>query len=119
MIELLNNQSPNVIAMKIVGKIEKSDMDGLIKDIQGKLEHVDKLGIYVELESFGGISLNALIEDIKFAFPNLKKFNKKAVVSDKEWLGKVVEVGNKFFPSMESRHFSLDQRDEALAWVKE
>ena len=60
MIELIETESPNAVGLKIRGKIEKSDIYAVIKAVEEKLEHSDKLGVYVELESFGGISLDAL-----------------------------------------------------------
>ena len=118
MIELIETNSPKAVGVKICGKIEKSDVEDMIKAIEEKLEQGEKLGIYVEYEAFGGISLDALVEDIKFGIPNIKNFNKKAVVSGKDWLGKLVEISDKLFPSIEVRHYSLEEKEEAMEWVR-
>ncbi len=118
MIELIDTNSPRAVALKICGKIEKSDIDAVINAVEKKLEHSEKLGVYVELESFGGISIDALVEDLMFGIPNVKHFDKKAVVSDKNWMEKLVEVGDKFFPSIEVRHFSPEEKEDAMDWVK-
>ena len=58
------------------------------------------------------------MEDIRFAFPHLRNFEKKAVVSEKGWVEKLIDIGDKLFPSIEVRHFSFDQKDEAIKWVQ-
>jgi hypothetical protein len=119
MIELIDTQSPRAIGIKIAGKIERPDVDKLRKAIDEKLEHTGKLGAYVELESFGGISLDALVEDLKLFIPYLNKFDKKAVVSDEEWVGNIAEIAGKLVPGIEVRHFTPDQKEEAMEWVRE
>ena len=118
MIELIELQSQNVVGVRVSGKIDKTDIEKTTKAIEDKLAAVDRLRIYVELESFGGISIEALVEDIRFAFPHLRNFEKKAVVSEKGWVEKLIDIGDKLFPSIEVRHFSFDQKDEAIKWVQ-
>ena len=119
MIKLVPIPVNNVIGVRIAGKMEKADIDKTTQAIEEKLTVHDKVNIYAEIESFEGISLEALVADIKFAFPHLRDFNKKAVVSEKQWIENLVAIGDKLFPSVEVRHFSFDQKDEALKWVQE
>ena len=116
-IELVPIPANNVIGVKIARKMEKADIDKTTQAIEEKLTVHDKVNIYAEIESFEGISLEALVADIKFAFPHLRDFEKKAVVSEKHWIENLVAIGDKLFPSSEVRHFSFDQKDEALKWV--
>ena len=119
MIELIEIPSPRAVGVKISGKIEKPDVDQIIAAIEEKLQKVDKLGIYVELESFGGFSFDALADDVKFGLANLNKFDKKAVVSGEGWIEKTTEFVDKIFSGIEIRHFSPDQKEEAKKWVAE
>ena len=119
MIELVPIPATNVIGVRIVGKMEKADIDKTTQEIEKKLTVHDKVNIYAEIESFEGITIEALVADVKFAFPHLRDFNKKAVVSEKPWIENLVAIGDKLFPSVEVRHFSFDQKDEALQWVQE
>ena len=106
MIELIDIPSPRAVGAKISGKIEKSDLDQIIAAIEKKLQKVDKLGIYVELESFGGISFDALAEDVKFGLANLNRFDKKAVVSG--------ESGSKRPPNLWTRFSQESKSDTSL-----
>ncbi len=117
MLELIAIQAKNVVGIRISGKIEKADIEKVKKEVEARLAVFRKLRVYVELESFGGISLEALVADLKWAFPHLKNFEKKAVVSEKGWIGKLVGVGNLLVPGIEVRHFTFEEKREALAWA--
>jgi hypothetical protein len=88
-------------------------MSSIRAAIEKNLQKVDKLGFHVELESFGGISFDALADDVKFGLANLNRFYKKAVVSGEEWVEKTAEFADKIFSGIEIRHFSPEQRGEA------
>jgi hypothetical protein len=118
MIQLMPMPVDNVIGVKISGKLEKADIDKTTKAIEEKLTIHGKVNIYAEIESFKGMSLDALVADVKFAFPHLRDFHKKAIVSEKHWIEKLVAISDKLFPSAEVRHFSFDQKDDALRWVQ-
>jgi hypothetical protein len=118
MIELIETGSSKAIAIKVSGKIGKADIEKIIQEAKEKFSHHEKLGVYVELESFEGISFEALIQDVKFGLPHITRFHKKAVVSRKEWLGKIAGISDRLFPGIEIRHFPLEQKEEALRWVK-
>lgn len=117
MIEVIDLDSTKVVGTRISGKISKPDMERLIDACEQKFTQSEPVSIYVEVESLGGISLEALVADLKFALANFKRFDKKAVVSDQQWLGKMAEFGDQLFPSLEVRHFSLEQKQAALDWI--
>jgi len=118
MIELLDMGSPKAIGMVISGKIERPDIDKVYARIKEQLTLVDKISVYVEVDQFKGISLDALIEDAKLGIPLIKKLEKKAVVSSAKWLEVFAKVGDKLLPSIEAKHFVPEQKEEAKAWVK-
>jgi len=119
MIELIEIESSKAIGLRVSGKIEEEDIKLVIDAVNEKFKYEEKLAIYVELVEFGGISMKALIEDIKFAFPNLKKFTKKAVVSDKSWHETLTEISDKLFPFIELKHFGIEEKEKAKLWVME
>ncbi len=104
------------------GRIDDTGYSQTVTAIKDALTGNDKIRIYAEVESIGAMSFDTFIENIKFKFDlfknELNKFEKEAVVSDKEWLEPLLKLGDKIFPSIEVKYYSLDKRDEALAWVK-
>ncbi len=117
MIEILDMDAPDVIGVRISGKIDKDDIERVIAAARAKFDVAEKLGVYVEMAHFDGISFEALLADLKFAFPNLGRFSKKAVVSDQGWAETASIIGNRLFPHVEIRHFSPDRAGEARDWI--
>lgn len=119
MIEILDFESKKVVPVRMKGKIETEDIEKIAEYIEGKLNDFDKLSIYVEVESFEGISIDAFFKDLKFGIKNFNKFDKKAVVTDKSWMKKLGEVSDKLFSNIEIKCFSFDQKEDAVKWVSE
>ena len=96
----------------------KSDINEVIKAVEEKFLQSEQVSIYVEVDTFGGITLDALIADLKFALPNFKRFSKKAVITEKKWIERWIEIADPLFPSIQVRHFTHEQKAEAIAWLK-
>jgi hypothetical protein len=121
MIEIISFEEPHIIGIRLDGKIDNESFDRAITKIQDALENNQKIRIYAEVVSFGGMSLEKFFENLKVKFEfmgQLEKFEKEAVVSDKQWVDSLVKIGDKFFPGVEVKCFTFDKKDEALAWVK-
>ncbi|WP_320006324.1 STAS/SEC14 domain-containing protein [Maridesulfovibrio sp.] len=118
MLELID-VGPNVLGLKIQGKIQNEDIQEVIKTSEDKLENYEQIAIYIEIIEMGGISIDAFFTDLKFALPNLKKFSKKAVVSESKWHDKLAKIIDKIFSSIEIRHFTPEERENAKKWVLE
>jgi hypothetical protein len=122
MIETIRFDEPNVVGLRLDGKIDNDSYDRTIAEIQNALDNNDKIRIYAEVVKFGGISVEKFFENfkVKFGFfKELDKFEKEAIVSDKQWIEGLVKAGDKLFPSVEVRYFSFDDKEDALAWVKD
>ncbi|MFW6359834.1 MAG: STAS/SEC14 domain-containing protein, partial [Chroococcales cyanobacterium] len=100
MIELIPTGVDNIIGFTITGKISSSDFDSVLAAIEEKLKTHSKLRVYAEIQSFQGISFEALIKDIQFTFTHFRDFEKEAVVSQKQWLKQLANIGDKLFPSV-------------------
>ena len=118
MLELIDI-GPNVLGLKILGKIQDEDIQKMIAVCDEKLQNFERIAIYVEVVEMGGISIEALINDLKYALPNLKKFSKKAVVSESKWHEPLAKISDKLFSSIEIRHFTPEEQEIAKKWVLE
>jgi hypothetical protein len=108
----------NVIGIEIDGKITKTDIEKISLLVEEKLQRNQKLRVYVELKNLGGITLNALLEDLKLAFKHLKDFDKKAVICDVNWRMELAWLTAKLFPHIEVKCFNWSDIDEAKNWLK-
>jgi hypothetical protein len=119
MIDIIPTNTINVIGCKIDGKINREDIEKLANYIEESLLKNKKLRIYVEVAKLEGISLEALFKDLKLGIKHFNDFDKKAIVTDKEWMKKVAGVADKIFPNIEVRCFSFEEKQKALEWAKE
>ena len=78
MIEILEMPADYIVGIKVSGKIEKDDILPLIDYMKPKFDQHSKLSVYVEVESWEGITVSALWEDLKFGLPHLKAIHKKS-----------------------------------------
>ena len=107
----------NIIGCIIDGKINKEDILEISCLVEDKLKRCNKLRVYVEVINVEGISFEALMTDLKLAFKHYRKFERKAIVTDKEWIHYVSPVANRLFPGIEVKCFSFEERDKAYEWI--
>jgi len=118
MLELISVPRHDVVGVRIDGKLSEDDVERCIQAIDRKFEEHERLRIYVELKSFGGIAFGALLSDLKYAFKHLRDFDRKAVVSDRRWADLAAKAGDALFSSIQVKHFAPAEREAALAWVQ-
>jgi len=59
-----------------------------------------------------------MIEKLKFFREfKLSDIDRIAVITDKKWMQKIVSLEDKLFRNFDMRAFSLDQKEEALAFL--
>lgn len=116
-IKLIPHKPDHIIGLEIDGWIEAEDIDRVVELIEKRLNTGEKLRIYAEVNNWSGMSLGAFIKDFKFGLQHFKDFEKEAVVSDRRWLEGLAAVGNTLFSSIEVKHFTLEERDQALEWI--
>lgn len=116
-IKLIPHKPDRIIGLEIDGWIDRADLDSVVKLIEQRLDQEDKLRIYVKVNRWTGMSLSALIEDLKFSLKHVKDFEKEAIVSDQKWLEALAGLGNSLFSGIEVKHFTPNEQDQALEWV--
>lgn len=116
-VKLIPHKPDKIIGLEIDGRIERADLDRVVKLIEQRLATEDKLRIYAEVNNWSGMSLSAFIEDLKFSLKHLNDFEKEAIVSDQKWLEVLAALGNTIFSGVEVKHFTSSDKDRALEWV--
>jgi hypothetical protein len=119
-LEFVPFDSEHVIGLRIGGKLCADDIQRVVDVAEFKLSAMgegSRLRVYVEVESFGGLSFEALLKDLKFGFAHLRDFEKKAVVSDTAWMARMATLMDPLFPSIHVKHFQPEEREAARAWV--
>lgn len=119
MIDIIDTGADNILGCRVNGRIEKEDIEKITELVEEKLKDHKKLRIYVEVEKIGLIKPEALFKDIQLAVKHFKKFEKKAVVTDKKWAMKITPIIDKLFPNIDLKCFESSKKAEAQEWVKQ
>lgn len=120
MLEFLDT-TPNVIALRIGGKIEGADLDAIMDRLEPMLEAEAPTHVFVETCAITGIAIEGLARYSVRAMPllgKLRKFGRVAVVADQAWIRWGSKIESALLPLISYQTFTPEQRDQALAWVK-
>ena len=118
MLEIITFDEDYIIGFKLKGRIEEESFDEAVGMMEAMLKKHEKLRAYIEVEEIGGINVNTFMKDIHFKLKHFHDFEKEAVVSDKGWLESWIKVADTILPSIEIKHFSPEEKEEAKEWIK-
>ena len=119
MLEMLNIGVEEAVAYRVGGKITEEEMTSVLSIFKEKIDQGEKLLVYQEVESIGGATFDAMVEKLKFLFDvGLSHFSKIAVVTHQKWVHHLVDLEGKLFKNMDMRGFSLEEKDEAIKFLK-
>ena len=117
--EIIDIGVDNATAFRVNGKITKHEMQIVFEDMRLKIKQFGKVGIYEEIQRIGGVEFGAIAEELRYLKEiGFKNIVKVAVVSDKNWLAKVVELENKLFRNIDIQCFSSDEKQRAIDFLK-
>lgn len=120
MLEMMDVGLENTVAYRVSGKITDDEMILALSTIKEKLAVYGYINIYQEVETIGGVELEAIVEKFKFLTEvGLSKIRKIAVVTDKKWMQKIIRLEDKIFKNIELESFSFSHKDAAITFLKE
>ncbi len=120
MLEILDIGLENVVAYRLEGKITEEEMTSVMSLFREKIQGGEKINVYQEIVSIGGVEIDAMVEKLKFFLDvGLSHFDKIAVVSSKKWIPRLVNIEDKIFKGINMKGFSTDEKDKALGFLKQ
>ena len=116
--ELLRDQG--ILLVQPQGPIQAGDFESVAKVVDPYIEEKGKLhGVLIEAQSFPGWdSFAALLSHLRFVRDHHQRIAKIATVSDSTILSIAPQLA-KHFVKAEVCHFNTNDRDAALAWLRE
>ncbi len=120
MLEFLDTPH-DIIALRLGGKIEGSDLDAILDRVEPMLESSGKTHVFVEVQTVSGISVDGLARYAGRAMPlfgKLHKFGRVGVVADQAWVRWGTRMESAMLPNISYKTFMPADREQALAWVK-
>jgi hypothetical protein len=120
MLETLDGLPDQVLGLSARGEVTAEDYRRvLVPAVESKLRKHKKLRLlYVLGRDFSGFSGGAAWEDAKVGMRHFSSFERVAVVSDTDWVRRMVRAFGFVVPG-EVRVYGVDGADEARSWVAE
>lgn len=120
MIEVMTDLPDRVLGLKAIGKVSAEDYKTvLVPAIEEKLtKHRKARLLYILGDEFEGYTSGAAWEDAKVGMKHLTSFDRVAVVTDVDWIEKMIKAFGFALPG-EVRVFDDDDLDEARLWICE
>lgn len=119
MIEMLDIGLEKAIAYRVGGKVTEEEMASVISIFKAKIDKGEKLIIYQEVVSFGGVEFDALLDKLKFFIDvGISHFSKIAVVTHKKWIHNLVDLEGKLFKNIDMKGFPIEEKDKAITFLK-
>ncbi len=120
MLEFLDIGVPGVVAYRLEGKISTEEMKSVLDLFREIIGRGEKINLYQEITSLGGVELEAMGEKLKFFLDvGLSNFGRIAVVAEKKWIPRLIDLEGKLFRNIEMRGFSMEEKDAAVAFLKD
>ena len=111
----------DVIGYSVDGKVHSADIERVFQEVDIRLAAGGKFSVYLEVVSIPGITLPALIKDIKGAAKRidvLGRVERAALVTDSKWIRMAVPFDDKNLKGVQIRVFHLKDRLAAQSWVR-
>lgn len=120
MLEMLDIGVENSVAYRLEGKITEDEMTSILTLFKEKIEKGNKLVVYQEVVTIGGVELDAMVEKFKFFRDfGFSHFARIAVVTHTKWLHKIIDLEDKIFRSIDMKGFTVNEKDQAIEFLRD
>ena len=118
MIEMIPTNTPNIIGVKVNGKLHDEDYERFVPEMEARLAEDSPVELFVQLEDFHGWDIHAAWDDFKFGMKHMSDFERIALVGDREWEKWMTRLWRPFTKA-KVRYFDVIESDAAWAWLQE
>ena len=119
MITIINDAPENVAAFNATGDVTKEDFENLvIPYVKNKVEQFDELNYLLYLDTdLSNFTMGAWLQDALLGIKNLSKWNRCAIVTDKEGVQNFTDIFSVLMPG-EFKSFPKENLYNALYWCE-
>ncbi len=110
----------NRLDIDMSGKLDSEGMIKVLDELIEKSEGIDDGTMLCDVIDYQLPTLSAIAVELRrlpLMLGVIKKFDKAAVLSDKEWIQKISELEGALVPGLEIKAFDRDERLEAEEWL--
>jgi hypothetical protein len=116
MIKELADLPAGVIGFEVVGRIEAEDYRDVVLPALERAAQSGEVRFVIVIPEFHGMSPGAVWQDLRVGIEHFRAWKRIAVVTDVEWMRYMTSVFGWMTPG-ESKTFSTQERDQAIAWA--
>lgn len=119
MITIINDAPENVAAFNATGDVTKEDFENLvIPYVKNKVEQFDELNYLLYLDTdLSNFTMGAWLQDALLGIKNITKWNRAAIVTDKEGVQNFTDIFSVLMPG-EFKSFPKENLYNALYWCQ-
>ncbi|MCU7615774.1 STAS/SEC14 domain-containing protein [Chryseobacterium sp. PBS4-4] len=119
MISIINDAPENVAAFNATGEITKEDFENLvIPHVKNKVDEFGELNYLLYLDTdLGNFTAGAWLQDAFLGIKNITKWNRAAIVTDKEGVQNFTDIFSVVMPG-EFKSFPKENLYNALYWCQ-
>ncbi|RQP12667.1 MAG: STAS/SEC14 domain-containing protein [Chryseobacterium sp.] len=118
MIKIIESAPRNVAAFEAADEVTKEDFENVVMPYVNKIvEQEDELNYLLQLRTpLSKFTAGAWVQDALLGLKNLAKWNRVAIVTDKEGIQTFTDIFSKFMPGEFRGYDHIDYKD-AERWV--
>jgi hypothetical protein len=112
---------PNRVDIEFGGKLDSEAMKVALDDLTEKTKDIRNGRMLYRVNDFQLPTLGAIAVEfsrLPKLFGLIRKFDRAAVLADKNWVRKASEIEGALIPGLDIKSFNLDQEAEAEAWLQ-
>lgn len=119
MIHLKKLEGKNIYTFSLEGDINKADVEKFYALLEESTTKEHKLKLLGIIDQFPGFeNFKSFSSTMKFKTKVVSKISKYAIISNKGWIKSMLPISNFLTPGIPMKHFDLDKRNEAIAWLE-
>ncbi len=118
MIATIETGSPNVVGLKLTGKLHDEDYKQFVQTMETTLTTEGKVRLFVQYEEFPVWDLYAAWEELTVGLLHYSNFERIAMVGDRKWKKWMADFCRPFAKA-EVKYFDTSEVDAAWKWLQE
>ena len=118
MIEQLQTASPNLIGLKVSGKLHDADYKQYVPMLERQIAPGGHTRLFAQFEDFHGWDFHAAWDDFRFGVKHYGDFDRIALVGENRWQAWMAAFC-KPFTRARVRYFDAREIDDAWTWLRE
>jgi len=110
----------NRIDIDFSGKLNSDEMKVALDELMSSAEGIEHGRMLYRIRGFDLPTLGAIAVELSRlpdAFKFIRKFDRAAVIADKDWVRKASEIEGALIPGLEIKAFDIDEEAEAESWL--